>query len=190
MSGSSFAQPIDQTVLDAARAGDRSAREKIYRQFERQVYSLALRMCQNPDEACDVTQDTFIHVLSKLNQFRGDSPFWGWLRTIAVNTTLGHLRKRSRPLALVSTEFLEQQSLTEERPGDQCDLASALGRLPDDTRAVVWLHDVEGYTHGEIAKLFGKSVSFSKSRLSRAHQQLRNWLETEQKVCPEIIQVS
>ena len=79
MSSSSFAQAIDQTVLNAARAGDQCAREQIYRLFERQVYSLAMRMCQNPDEACDVTQDTFIQVLSKLHQFRGDSPFWGCL---------------------------------------------------------------------------------------------------------------
>ncbi len=190
MSSSSFVQPVDSALLSAARAGHESAREQIYRLFERPVYTLALRMCQNPDEACDVTQDTFIQVLSKLDQFRGDAPFWGWLRTIAVNTTLGHLRKRSKPLSLVTTEFLEQHSSFEECPADQRDLDQALKRLPEDTRAVVWLHDVEGYTHGEIAALFGKSVSFSKSRLSRAHRQLRDWLEPEQDVCPEIIQAN
>jgi RNA polymerase sigma-70 factor (ECF subfamily) len=56
------------------------------------------------------------------------------------------------------------------------DLEAALERLSDTSRAVVWLHDVEGYTHDEIAQMMGKTVSFSKSQLARAHTRLRRWL--------------
>ena len=64
-------------------------------------------------------------------------------------------------------------------PDDALDLDAALASLPEVTRVVVWLHDVEGYTHKEIADLMGKTESFSKSQLSRAYQRLRPMLETE-----------
>lgn len=146
--------------------------------FEQPVYTLAFRMCQNPTEAQDVMQEAFIQVLTKLEQFRGDSPFWGWLRMVTVNTCLGHLRKRKRlPLSLVDDDY--QHPTVTDSPGEQKDLDLALAQLTDEARAVVWLYDVEGYTHAEIAELFGKTVSFSKSRLSRAHSQLRQWLGQE-----------
>ena len=194
MTSSSFAHPVAPELLAAARAGDRAAGEHIYRLFERPVYNLAWRMCQNQDEAYDVMQETFIQVLTKLDQFRGDSPFWGWLRTVAVNTALGHLRKRKRPLSLVPDEILDSHSAPPDQPAERSDLNAALATLNPETRTVVWLYDVEGYTHNEIAALFGKSVSFSKSRLSRAHQQLREWLSRdptpEPKQCPEIFQAN
>ena len=63
--------------------------------------------------------------------------------------------------------------------GLRMDLEAALERLPETSRAVVWLHDVEGYTHEEIAGMMGKTVSFSKSQLARAHARLRRWLGEE-----------
>jgi RNA polymerase sigma-70 factor (ECF subfamily) len=61
--------------------------------------------------------------------------------------------------------------------GLRLDLETAMSRLSDTARAVVWLHDVEGYTHEDIAEMMGKSVSFSKSQLARAHKRLRTWLQ-------------
>ena len=176
MTGSSFQHEVEDDILARVRAGDRKAQEQVFRTFQRPVYNLALRISQDPDEAMDVLQDTFVNAFGRAHQFKGDAPFWGWLRQIAVNECLGRMRRyRRREVRLVSLA----EDLVREHPDQQLDLADALGHLPADTRAVVWLYDVEGYSHQEIAALFGRSVSFSKTQLSRAHARLRELLDRD-----------
>lgn len=167
---------LEDETLSAARAGDTRACEAIYRQFERPVYTLALRLCGQRAEALDVLQDSFIHAFERLEQFRGDGPFWPWLKQVVVSQALQRLRRDKR-------FRLWQRSEPEEEPaepgpdGMDRDLAAALAELPETSRAVVWLYDVEGYTHAEIARMMGRSLSFSKSQLARAHARLRARLE-------------
>ena len=174
MTESSFAQPVPDEWIEAARRGERSAQEALFRRFQRPIYTLALRICQNEDDAMEVMQDTFIKVFASIDQFKHQSPFWGWLRQVAVNMALGRLRKlRRREFTVLGNP----PDLVVQRPDDQLDLADAFARLPAETRAVVWLYDVEGYSHREIADLFGKSISFSKTQVSRAHARLRELLD-------------
>ena len=94
---SSFAIDVPDALLRRARAGERAAFEQVYRRFERPVFTLALRICGDREEAADVLQDTMLKVIARIGDFRGDgSPFWGWLRQIAVNEALMHLRKGRR----------------------------------------------------------------------------------------------
>jgi len=169
---------MDQATLSAARDGDMEAWERIYRRFEKPVYSLAYRLCAHPEEAMEVMQDTFIHAFEKLHQFRGDSPFWPWLRRVAVTQSLMRLR-RERLHRFWPTRAPRLDECEPDRAGDGLDLSLALSRLPDTARAVVWLHDVEGYTHGEIAAFMGRTESFSKTQLSRARARLRARLDPE-----------
>ncbi len=181
---------LEDETLSAARAGDMRACEAIYRQFERPVYTLALRLCGQREEALDVLQDSFIHAFEKLEQFRGDSPFWPWLKQVVVSQALMRLRREKR-------FRLWQRSAREDEPeqpgpdGMDRDLASALAELPATSRSVVWLYDVEGYTHEEIARLMGRSLSFSKSQLARAHARLRAKLEQTEEAasCTQVAKI-
>ena len=175
-------------LLERARAGDLQALEQLYELFERPVRTLALRLLAHRAAAEDVAQDVFVDVMTRLHQYEGRGSFAGWVRSIAVSRCLMHLRspwQRSRRWLVravdggddgaVSNEHLPGLPETPVLPGhdDSIDLQRALARIGDTARAVVWLHDVEGYTHAEIGRLFGATASFSKSQLARAHERLR-----------------
>ena len=177
MSQSPFAIDLDEMTLTRARRGDMDACEQIYRKFHQPAYSVAYRICKCRELSRDVTQEAFITAFGKIRQFRGDAPFWGWLRRVVVNHSISALRKLPRANAVELQEFHAHTDGEHERIGLSMDLESALSTLDREDRAVVWLHDVEGYSHREIADLFGKSESFSKTRLSRARAKLRAVLE-------------
>jgi len=165
-------------VLTRARAGDLDALEQLFRAYEVPVYNLARRICRSIEDAEDVLQETFFEICRSIHQYRGEGSLWGWIRSIASSKALMRLRRnRYRDTDELDEEF--HQPLTRGESGLRMDLEAALERLPDLTRAVVWLHDVEGYTHEEIAGLMGKTPSFSKSQLARAHVRLRRWLSEE-----------
>jgi RNA polymerase sigma factor (sigma-70 family) len=171
---------IDDIAIERAKAGDINALERVYRAYEGSVYSLARRICRSPEDAEDVLQETFLEVCRSVGGFRGGGPgsLTAWIKRIAASKALMHIRRAKYRDA----DELFEDSAPATNPGDaglRMDLESVLYRLSYATRAVVWLHDVEGYTHEDIAELMGKSVSFSKSQLSRAHARLRKWLGEE-----------
>ncbi len=167
----------EETLVPLARRGDPSAQEAIYRAFEAQVYGLARRICRTREDAEDVLQETFLEVFRSLHRFRGEGSLWGWIRTIAASKALMRLRRNKYR----DTDELHEHLA--DAPRDQTalrmDLEAALERLPQTSRAVVWLHDVEGYTHDEIGRMMDRTASFSKSQLARAHARLRRWLGEE-----------
>jgi RNA polymerase sigma-70 factor (ECF subfamily) len=162
-----------KSLVARARAGDFAALEQLCRAYERPVYTLARRLSKSPDDAEDVLQETFLEVCRSLKQWRGEGSLWGWIRTIAASKALMRYRREKLRAWEPLDDDVARQS--EDVPL-QMDLEAALARLPERSRAVVWLHDVEGYTHEEIAELMGMTTSFSKSQLARAHDRLRRWL--------------
>ncbi len=165
----------DEALSRRVRAGDLSALETLYRTYEAAIFSLARRLCGSDAEADDVLQDTFVEVGRSLNRYRGEGPLLAWLKRICVSKALMRMRGSER--------FLEEAQASERQAEPfrgRRDLESALARISPTTRAVLWLHDVEGYTHEEIATLLKKSVSFSKSQLSRGHARLRELLSKEE----------
>jgi RNA polymerase sigma factor (sigma-70 family) len=177
MTKSPFDIDLDEFTLARARRGDTGACEQIFRKFHQPAYSVAIRICQCRELSRDVTQEAFITAFRKIRQFRGDAPFWGWLRRVVINHSISALRKLPKADPVEFQEFHAHSDGDHERIGLSMDLESALATLGAEDRAVVWLHDVEGYNHREIAKLFGKTESFSKTRLSRARAKLRAALE-------------
>ena len=173
MMGSGFDIDLDELTLAGAKRGDMRACEKIYRKFHQQAFSVAVRICKSRELAQDVTQEAFITAFKRMNQYRGDSPFWGWLRRVIVNHSISALRKLPRHEAVEFEEFMTYDDGDQGRLGHCMDLEQALQQLSDQDRMVVWLHDVEGYKHREIAKLVGKTESYSKTRLNRARARLR-----------------
>ncbi|MEM6639282.1 MAG: sigma-70 family RNA polymerase sigma factor [Pseudomonadota bacterium] len=164
----------DDTGLCARAAnGDRNARRALYIEHADGVMTVAMRILCDRAQAEDVVQDTFIRAFDKLGTFRGQSRFSTWLRRIAINQCLQRLRS---PWHTRSEMFVEADA-PENSTSDQIDLLRALATLDAVSRAVVWLHDVEGFKHREIAEAMGRTVSFSKSRLARAHRALRDALD-------------
>jgi RNA polymerase sigma-70 factor (ECF subfamily) len=179
---STFAIDVPATLLDRARRGEAAAFEQLYRSFERPVFTLALRLTGRREEAQDVLQDTMMKLLDRISGFRGDSPFWGWLRQIAVNEALMLMRRRGRFVAegeFDEAALSDAEQMLPPRAADAAILARALAELPGATRSVLWLYHAEGYTHEEIAAAMGKSLSFSKSQHARGTRRLRLQLELE-----------
>ena len=177
MSGSPFDIPLDDLTLARARRGNLQACEQIFRSFQQPAFSVAYRICQCRETAQEVSQEAFITAFRKLRQFRGDAPFWGWLRRVVVNHAISTIRKAAKSSTVEFQDFHAQQDSGQDQVGLAMDLETALGLLGPEDRAIVWLHDVEGYNHREIAHCFGKTESFSKTRLSRARAQLRQLLD-------------
>lgn len=188
---SSFLDPdVPAELVSRAMAGEVAAHERLFRRFHQPVFNLARRMLASEAAADEVVQDTFVEVLRKISTYRADAPLGGWIRRIAVNFCLMQLRsawyRRALPLSVVGeTAGHEDPS----RAGPASDLSRALACLPARTRAVVWLHDVEGMTHREIGAAMGKTASFSKSQLARAHERLRGML-AEARDTQQCMQVS
>jgi len=173
MKGSGFDIELDELTLAGAKRGDMRACERIYRKYHKQAFTVAIRICNNRELAQDVTQEAFINAFKRMHQYRGDSPFWGWLRRVVVNHTISALRKLPRHDAVELEEYMSPRKGDQEGVGQCMDLEQALSQLNTEDRMVVWLHDVEGYKHLEIAELVGKTESYSKTRLNRARAKLR-----------------
>lgn len=174
---SSFAIDVPDALLARARAGERAAFEQLYRWFERPVFTLALRIGGDRDEAAEVLQETMLKVIDRIGDFRGTSPFWGWLRQIAVNEALMRLRRGRRLAHEISDDLIgelaEDHAPLPPAAADAAQLQRALATLPVATRSVLWLYHAEGYTHEEIANLMQRTPSFSKSQLARGTRRLR-----------------
>ena len=170
-------------TLERARAGEIDALEAIYRSFAPGVTTLARRLLGRLTAAEDLAHDVFVDVLTKLDQYDGRGSFAGWVRSITVTRCLMQLRSPwRRGLRLVTHVGAESRSDEAEPVAPEgaqvgLDLERALDRLGETARLVVWLHDVEGYTHAEIGALLGGTPSLSKSQLARAHERLRELLE-------------
>jgi len=172
---------LDDIAIERAKAGHLDALERVYRAYEGMVYALARRVCKTAEDAEDVMQETFLEVCRSIGSFRGEGPgsLTAWVKRVAANKALMRVRREKYREA---DEFSEDGPNAGRRAPDvalQLDLEVALSRLSDTSRAVVWLHDVEGYTHEDIAEMMDRTVSFSKSQLARAHTRLRGWLGGE-----------
>ena len=183
MSAASFQIEVPELVLARARRGDVHALEQIYRAFERPAYTLALRMVGDTESAREVMHDAMLRLIERIGQFRGEAPFWGWLRQIVVNESLMRLR-RERGVVFDDIDDREEPPGDGPQPwmlADAGRLERALAELPPLTRSVLWLYHVEEYTHQEIAEMTGKSVSFSKSQVARGGSRLRRLLDRQEK---------
>lgn len=154
----------DGVLVHLCRQGDSEAMERLILKYQNRIYNLILKMCVNPDDAAELTQDTFVKILENLNDFQGKSSFYTWAFRIAVNLTLNHCQ-RSVKIKLSSldagndehNEYAKQQLkqyLSDENSPDPaaiaqnkelCELAmKSLMKLDDNQRAVIILRDIEG----------------------------------------------
>ncbi len=166
-------------MVRAARKGDAGAFRELYELHVDRVYALAYRFAGCPDLARDMTQEAFVRAWERLDQFRGDAAFGTWLHTITVSTSLNVRRRADRHLKR-ERELKDVPSLSGERerhtPLLRDRIRAAIDQLPDIYRVVFLMHDLEGYSHGEIAETLEVAEGTSKARLSRARARLRDLL--------------
>jgi len=171
-SRSGFGQELDRITLERARRGDMDACAAIYRRYGTACFNLALRILGERAAAEDVVQEVFLKMINTLPGFRGDAPFGVWLKRMTTNATIDALRVGQR-FADEDAEALIASMASRAADADaRVDAFSLLMRLPPRARAVLVLHELEGYTHKELSELFGQSESYSKSILARALKRL------------------
>jgi RNA polymerase sigma-70 factor (ECF subfamily) len=189
---------IDDTVLvQQCRQGNSAATERLILKYQNRIYNAILRICANPDDAAELTQDTFVKVIENIDKFEGRSSFYTWAFRIGVNLTLNYCQ-RSVKLGLKSLdaednedddkdrgvlkEFLTDDSLPDPavviENKELCRIViKALMKLDDAQRAVVVLRDIEGMNYAQIAEVLDIELGTVRSRLSRARTNLREIME-------------
>jgi RNA polymerase sigma factor (sigma-70 family) len=176
---------VPDEVRERACAGEEGARQLIYAAVAPATFALIRRLVGNRSASEDVFQDTMMILFERLTQFRQEAPLGAWLRQIAISRCLMHLRSPWRRVRLCLEDGGETEAPAGARPTtaalapEAIDMERALATLAPTARAVIWMYEVEGYSHAEIAEAFGRSVSFSKSQLARAHVKLRAWFEPQ-----------
>ncbi len=189
----------DSVVVQQAQGGDTTALERLILKYQNRIYNVILKMCGNPDDAAELTQETFVKVIESIDKFKGRSSFYTWLFRIAVNLTLNHCQRNARTAtrSLDAQDMLEQDGqaqqllkdlLSDDRAADPavlaqsrelCELAKrSLLQLEEPQRAVVVLRDIEGMDYAQIADVLNIELGTVRSRLSRARGNLRDILES------------
>jgi RNA polymerase sigma-70 factor (ECF subfamily) len=171
---------VSADELAAARGGDVAARRALFDRVASPTLGIIRRIVRHKAMAEDLLHDTLIAMFEHLPEFRGEAPFGAWVRRIAVSRCLMAFRSPWHRARLTLDAWMESGTAgaveSDSRESDLIDLDRALARLSPLTRTVVWLYDVEGWSHEEIARAFDRSVSFSKSQLARGHARLRDQL--------------
>ncbi len=170
--------PTDQITIRRAMNGDEAALRSLWTEHAPRIDAIVRRLVGDPDQAADVAQEVWIQIFRALPSYRGDSQFSTWAHRIAVNRTLNALRSLRR-FGKMEVE-LEEDSSSVDPDSDRHFLAEsidqAVQQLAPGARAVFVLHDVEGYTHEEIAAELGITAGGSKSQLFKARAKLRRLL--------------
>ena len=174
----------DLELVERARNGDQIAFRDLYDRNVDRIYRLAYRMAGEDDLARDFTQEAFLRAYQRLDQFRGDAAFSTWLHSIAVSVSLNGLRKvdrhRKRERSLEDAAHVTP-ARRELDPDARDRLKEAVDGLSEIYRTVLLMHDLEGYTHREIAETLEVAEGTSKARLFRAREKLRAALGEEMK---------
>lgn len=180
-------RPPKESAVDRARRGEVDAFGELYREHAGRVYALCIRMCGERVQAEELLQDVFVRAWERLGSFRGDASFGSWLHRLAVNVVLTAVRTTRRREArvapvedLVAVEAREPTWRSPSQHGDPAtsiDLERAIAALPAGARSAFVLHDVEGYSHGEIALLTGLAEGTIRAQLHRARKLLLEALQ-------------
>jgi RNA polymerase sigma-70 factor (ECF subfamily) len=185
------AAKAEVVLVEKARSGDLRAYDELVQRYQERIYGTIYHMTSNHEDANDLAQETFIKAFQALKSFKGGSSFYTWIYRIAVNKTINFLkqRKNRQGMSLNDLDFNAENDpdlvalVSHKTPRRDAGLAElqkklneAMGRLSDDHRLVVTLHDVQGVPHEEIAQIMDCNVGTVRSRLFYARQQLQGYL--------------
>ena len=181
----------EEALVKRARHGDLDAYDDLIRRYQERIYATIYHMTSNHEDANDLAQEAFIKAFHALKSFKGGSSFYTWVYRIAVNKTINFLkqRKNKAQISLDDLDFNAEHDpdlvalISEKTPRREVNLAElqeklniAMQKLSEPHRLVVTLHDVQGLSHEEIAKIMDCNIGTVRSRLFYARQQLQAYL--------------
>lgn len=170
----------ESDLLKGCLEGNRRMQEELYRRFSPRMYAVCLRYAGKAEEAEDILQEGFIKIFKKMDSFRGDGSFEGWMRRIFVNTAIEHFRRKRYLMPVTEKEenTIEGKYASALDDLGAKDVLALIQELSPGYRTVFNMYVVEGYTHKEIADMLGISEGTSKSQLSRAKVILQDMVRT------------
>jgi len=170
----------ESDLLRGCMDGNRRMQEELYRRFSPRMYAVCLRYAGNAEEAEDILQEGFIKIFKKLDSFRSEGSFEGWVRRIFVNTAIEHFRRKRYLMPVTEKEenTIEGKYVSVLDELAEKDILALVQELSPGYRTVFNMYVVEGYTHKEIADMLGISEGTSKSQLSRAKVILQDMVRT------------
>jgi RNA polymerase sigma-70 factor (ECF subfamily) len=190
--GAPAPSPVEENeLIRRARRGDLKAYDELMRRYQERIYATVYHMTSNHEDANDLAQEAFIKAFHALKTFKGGSSFYTWVYRIAVNKTINFLkqRKNKAQMSLDDLDFNAEHDpelvalVSDKTPRRDAGLAelqeklnSAMQKLSEPHRLVVTLHDVQGLSHEEIAKIMECNIGTVRSRLFYARQQLQAYL--------------
>jgi RNA polymerase sigma-70 factor (ECF subfamily) len=185
-------EPVEESELvRRARTGDLAAYDDLVRRYQERIYATVYHMTSNHEDANDLAQEAFIKAYQALKSFKGGSSFYTWVYRIAVNKTINFLKQRKNrsQMSLNDLDFQAEHDpdlvalISEKTPRREASLSElqeklneAMQKLSEPHRLVVTLHDVQGLSHEEIAKIMDCNIGTVRSRLFYARQQLQGYL--------------
>lgn len=160
----------ESDLIQGCISGNRRMQELLYQRFSPRMYAVCLRYAGSAEEAEDILQEGFIKIFKKLDSFRSEGSFEGWIRRIFVNTAIEHFRRKRylQPVTEKEENTIEGKYISVLDELAEQDILSLIRELSPGYRTVFNMYVVEGYTHKEIADMLGISEGTSKSQLSRA----------------------
>jgi len=175
----SAAVPDERTLIAKAATGDRTAARALYDAHVERVHRIAYRLCGDADLADDLTQDVFVQLFRRLDQFRGESSFGTWVHRVALTVSLNAMRKvkRFRTRETEIDEALHHEGAEDDvEPDFREKLNAAIDALPEGCRVALVMHTIEGYSHAEIGEMLGIAEGTSKARVFDARARLKKSL--------------
>ena len=170
----------ESDLLEGCRRGDRRMQQELYNRFASKMYGVCLRYASNAEGAEDILQQGFIKIFNKIDSYRGEGSFEGWIRRIFVNTAIEHFRKKIylQPITETEENTVEGKYLSVLDSLAEKDIIQLVQQLSPGYRTVFNMYVVEGYSHKQIAEILGISEGTSKSQLSRAKLILQDLVKT------------
>jgi RNA polymerase sigma factor (sigma-70 family) len=163
-------------LIKRCRAGERKAQELLYKQFASKMLGVCFRYATDKMEAEDMMQNGFIKVFQKIDAFRDEGSFEGWIRRIMVHSSIEYYRKHHKMMQLVDLDDAANETSVNPLATAKLeakDLMLLIQQLAPGYRIVFNLFAIEGYSHKEIAGIVGITEGASKSQLSRARAVLK-----------------
>lgn len=173
-------QLSDKELIEQCLAKKQGAYKQLYEKYSGWLYAVAMRYCQDRDDAQDILQDSFIAIFGHLDQFNLDLNFPAWIKKITVNTALGVHRKKNAAVYQFPVRDVEQMEILDLSLLEDLDLEglqTMIGQLSPGRQQIFNLYFIEGYAHKEIAEMLQISEGTSKSQLYDAKKELRRILE-------------
>jgi len=170
---------LEEEMVQRIKSGDKAAFSALMEAYQRKIYSVALGIVRNPEDAMDIAQETFIRAWTKIASWRGDASLSTWLCRIASNLAMDTIRKRKRVLPMADIELSAAENNLEAeviRAEEKRALDQAIAELPEDYRCLVVLRHTAAMPYQDMADMLGLSLSQVKNRLLRARQMLKTSL--------------